>query len=367
MKWSWKIWEYDGVGIYIHATFVLLIVWIGLAYWAESQSLAATVEGVGFILTLFLCVLLHEMGHSVAAKRYGIRTRDITLYPIGGVAQLERIPENPRQEFVVALAGPAVNVAIAAGLYFVLRLTSSLQPVSELGVTKGLFLERVMVANIFLVAFNLLPAFPMDGGRALRAVLAANMDYSRATQVAAGIGQSMAMLFGLLGLLFNPILLFIAFFVWIGAGHEATATLIRHSLSNVSVASAMLTDFKALSPRDTLKRASELILAGSQVDFPVLEGEDLVGILTRKNLVKGLSEKGEDGMVSDFMETDFRVLHPYDMLDTALTQHQECECRTIPVSDGGQLRGILTMENIGEFLMIQAALKGEPPPPLPGV
>ena len=365
MRWSFKIWEVNGVGVYIHATFLLLIAWIGYLYWSESQSVASTLAGIGFILTLFLCVLLHEFGHSLAAKRYGIKTRDITLYPIGGVAQLERMPDQPFQEFVVALAGPAVNVVIASFLYLYLSLTHSFPTVEEMEAVGGSFIFRVFAANIFLVLFNLLPAFPMDGGRALRAGLASITDYTRATQIAASIGQGMALLFGLLGLLFNPMLIFIALFVWIGAGHEANATLIKHSLGGVPVAHAMLTDFKVLSPNDPLKKAADYILSGSQVDFPVLEGERLVGVLTRKNLVDGLSTQGPEAPVSSVMETKFATVHPYEMLDRALQRHRESGCYTVPVTDGQRLYGLITTENIGEFLMIQSALKGQAPSSVP--
>lgn len=357
MKWSWKIGEIGGVGIYIHATFLLLIAWIGFIYWNESRSLASTLEGIGFILTLFLCVLLHELGHSFSARRYDIKTRDITLYPIGGVAQLERMPDKPMQEFVVALAGPAVNVVIAAILYLYLSLADGFPTLEEIETAESSFAFRVLAANVFLVVFNLLPAFPMDGGRALRALLATFLDYGQATQMAASIGQGMALLFGLVGLLFNPILIFIALFVWIGAGQEATATMMKHSLSGIPVSHAMLTDFRTLAPTDTLGRASDLILAGSQIDFPVIEEGRLVGLLTRSELMEGLTSRGRDAAVSESMQTEFVTVHPYDMLDRALARHRECGCYTVPVTDGTRLVGLMTTENIGEFLMIQAALQ----------
>jgi Zn-dependent protease len=208
----------SGIDVYVHATFFMVIAWIALLHWNESQSLAAVVEGVGFILTLFACVVLHEFGHALTAARYGIRTRDITLLPIGGLARLERLPAVPVQELWVALAGPAVNVVIAILLFGWLQASGAWQSADQIGVTTGAFAERVMFANVFLAAFNLLPAFPMDGGRALRAFLATRMEYTRATQRAAMIGQGMAILFGFIGLQGNPMLIFIALFVWIGAG-----------------------------------------------------------------------------------------------------------------------------------------------------
>ena len=192
MTWSWKLTRIAGIDVYLHATFVIVVAWIGLVHWNQSHSLAAVVEGVGFILALFACIVLHEYGHALTARRYGIRTRDITLLPIGGIARLERMPEEPLQELWVALAGPAVNGVIALFLFGWLRASGQWPPVGGLGVASGGFVERVMLANAFLAGFNLLPAFPMDGGRVLRALLATRMEYTRATQHAASIGQGMA-------------------------------------------------------------------------------------------------------------------------------------------------------------------------------
>ncbi|MCC6773238.1 MAG: M50 family metallopeptidase, partial [Gemmatimonadaceae bacterium] len=179
MRWAARIGTFAGISVYVHATFLLLIAWIGLSYWRAEQSIPAVVSGIVFILALFGCVVLHEFGHALTARRYGIRTRDITLYPIGGVARLERMPDEPRQELLVAVAGPAVNVVIAALLFLVLWLAGGFVPFEQLSVARGNFLERLMVVNIWLVVFNLIPAFPMDGGRMLRAALAMRMDYAR--------------------------------------------------------------------------------------------------------------------------------------------------------------------------------------------
>jgi Zn-dependent protease len=249
VKWSTRLGTFAGIDVYVHTTFFILIAWIALAHWQAEQSIRAAVEGVAFILALFGCVVLHEFGHALTAKRYGIKTRDITLLPIGGLARLERMPDDPRQELWVALAGPAVNVAIAAILFAVLQATGALAPLDTLTMTGGSFLERLMVVNLFLVAFNMLPAFPMDGGRVLRAVLAIRMDYTRATQIAANIGQGMAFLFGLVGLFSNPFLIFIALFVWIGAGQEAAMTQMKSALGGIPLERAMITDFRTLARR----------------------------------------------------------------------------------------------------------------------
>jgi Zn-dependent protease/CBS domain-containing protein len=357
MKWSWKIGTFAGIDVYMHATFLILIGFVALSYWGVSQSLLSVAEGVGFILLLFGCVVLHEYGHALTARKYGIKTRDITLLPIGGVARLERMPDKPHQELWVALAGPAVNVVIAALLFVWLTLTSSLAPVSELGVTSGSLVERLMIVNLFLVGFNMIPAFPMDGGRVLRALLAMRMEYTRATSVAASLGQFIAIVFGFIGLFTNPFLLFIAFFVWIGAGQEASMVQMKSALGGIPVSRAMITNFATLSTQDSLEDAVELILRGSQEDFPVTENGRVVGVLMRSDLFNALKKYGNRTPVSEVMRRDFHTADSYDMLEVAFRSMQECQCHTLPVTHGGEVVGVLTMDNLGEFLAIQAALE----------
>ncbi len=357
MKWQWKLGNFAGIDVYIHATFLLLITWVGYSHWLENQNWGEVLSGVLFILALFACVILHEYGHALTARKYGIKTRDITIYPIGGVARLERMPEKPIEELWVALMGPAVNVVIAAGLFAYLFLTSNLVPMSELTIASGSFLERLMLVNVSLVLFNLIPAFPMDGGRVLRALLAMRMDYVRATQIAATIGQGMALLFGLVGLFGNASLLFIAFFIWIGASQEAGMTQMKNAISGIPVGRAMLTDYKSLSPRDTLSRMSQLILAGSQHDFPVMDNDRMVGIVTRNDFLSALTQHGESIAISAVMKKDLPEVDSYEMVEDALLRIQESGIPALPVTHAGQLVGMITAENISEYLMIHSALK----------
>ena len=353
--WSWKLARIAGIDVYVHVTFLIVVVWIGLVYWNQEGHLAAVVEGVGYIIILFACVVLHEFGHALTAARYGIRTRDITLLPIGGVARLERMPEVPIQELWVALAGPAVNVVIALLLFVWLQASGSWESVDRIGVASGGFLERVMLANLYLVGFNLLPAFPMDGGRALRALLAMRMEYTRATSRAAIVGQGMAIVFAFIGLLGNPILLFIALFVWIGAGQEASMTQMKSALAGIPLRRAMLTHFRTLSSTNTLGDAVDLLLTGSQQDFPVVVNGHIEGILTRSDLVKALSRSGRSAAVADSMKRECPTAEASEMLETVLARLQGRECHTVPVLEHGALIGLITMDNVGEFLMIQAA------------
>lgn len=356
MKWSWKISSFAGIDVFIHATFLLLIGWVGFSYWRQTGTAVGTLEGILFTLLLFGCVVLHEFGHSLTARRYGIKTRDITLYPIGGVARLERMPDQPIQELWVALAGPAVNVVIGALLFAWLLISGTMQPLTGLSMTNGPFIERLLLVNVSLVLFNLIPAFPMDGGRVLRSLLALRMEYTRATQIAANIGQGIALLFGFIGLFTNPFLLFIAFFVWIGAGQEASMVQMKTSLGGIPVSKAMLTDFQVLSTQDTIGRAAELILSGSQTDFPVLEGSTVKGVLTRSDILAALAGQGKDLSVANIMHRDIQTVDANEMLEPAFARLQTCNCHTMPVVSNGQLVGLLTSDNIGEFLMIQAAV-----------
>lgn len=357
MKWSLKIAQVAGIPIYLHLTFVLLIAFIAISAGVSEGSLPAMIGGVAFPLALFGSVLLHELGHALAARRFDIHTRDITLLPIGGVARLERMPEKPIQELWVALAGPAVNVIIAAVLFVILLVAGRLEPITATSLSEGSFLSRLMMVNISLVLFNLIPAFPMDGGRVARALLAMRLEYTRATQVAASLGQGIALLLGFIGLFSNPFLVFIALFVWIGAAQESSMVQMKSALDNIPVSRAMLTDFDTLSPTDSLSRATQLVLSGYQHDFPVTVNGSVVGILTRDDLVKALSEHHENVFVSHVMRKEFKVVDSSQMLDVVSRQMQDPGHPVLPVVHNGTLVGLLNMENVGEFLMIQRAIR----------
>ncbi len=362
LGWSLHLGRWLGIDVYLHCTFLLLLAFIGLSHGLAGRSVNAGLSGVLFFAGLFVCVLLHEFGHALAARRYGIGTRDITLLPIGGVARLERMPEKPWQEFVVALAGPAVNVVIGIGLFVGLKLGGWWQPITSLTTISGNLFERLLMANLFLVVFNLLPAFPMDGGRVLRSLLAMRLNFARATGIAAAIGKGMAVLFGFAGLFGNPMLLLIALFVWIGATQEAAAAQMKSSFAGATVRDAMLTDFRALSPQDSLADAAKLLLAGSQTDFPVLDGGRVVGILDHAALFQSLRERGDFTLVGDVMRPGFVTLRPDQALDDAFAEVSVAGSLTMAVTDQGRFVGLLTPENVGEFFMIRRALSNRPPP-----
>ena len=356
MAWSFTIARIFGSEVRIHVTFFLLLLWIGVAHYQQG-GMPAAISGVIFILALFACVVAHEFGHALMARRYGIRTPDITLLPIGGLARLERMPEKPRQEIAVALAGPAVNVVIAAVLILVLGAgidTDALQALENPTVS---FLARLASVNVFLVVFNLIPAFPMDGGRVLRAVLA--MRYSRvhATQIAARIGQGLAFFFGFLGLMGNPILIFIAIFVYLAATAEAQQTGLQDVARNIGVRDAMITRYEALGPQSTIGDAADALLRTTQHEFPVIDGGGhLRGVLTRNAMIAALSATGPATPVLDAMATNIPVIGLNSQLEKALQAMQAANAPAIGVVDADQrLVGYISPENIGELMMIRSA------------
>lgn len=356
MRWSLPLGRFLGIDVFVHATFFLLVAFVGLADWLQHRSFAAVGEGVVALVGIFVCVLLHEYGHALAARRCGIGTRDITLLPIGGVARLDRMPERPRDELGIALAGPAVNVVLAGALAGAL-LAAGRSPLDALlAGDAGGVLERLFAANVALVVFNLLPAFPMDGGRVLRALLATRLPFARATRIAATTGQAMAVVFGLAGLFFNPLLVLIAVFVWFGAAAEADAAERRDAFAGVPVRAAMVTDFRTVSPYQTVGEGLRLLLAGSQQEFPVVAHGTVVGVLTRERLLESLRAHGEFAPIEAVRDHDFVTLDADGPLDRAVERLAEAP-RPGPglVFADGRLVGLLTAENLGEYCLVRAA------------
>ena len=358
MKWSWSIARIGGIDLRVHATFVLLIAWLALARWQATGSLADTASGVAFALALFASVLLHELGHAAMARRHGVATRDITLLPIGGVARLESMPREPSGELWIALAGPAVSAALAVVLWALAGMMglAVTGPAVVLGERRA-FVVQLMWANVVLLAFNLLPAFPMDGGRVLRALLARRTSYLRATEIAARVGRSFALVLGAFGLLANPMLAVIALFVWLAAAGEMAAVQLRTTLGNVPVRRVMISDVRTLRPDETLGAATDDLLAGFQHDFPVVDDGRVVGLLTRDAMLAGVRRNGRGARVGDAMEPVAGTAEATEPLDQALSRLQASHRRTLPVVEDGRLRGVLTLDNVGEYMLIDAALR----------
>lgn len=352
MRWSFRLLTLFGIRIEVHVTFLLLVAGLALLQ-SETTPVWLTVSE---LLLLFTCVVLHELGHALAARRYGIQTREIILLPIGGVARLERMPEKPLQEVVVALAGPGVNLILATALAVVLAAQGITAEQALLRADKGL-LEFLLLANLAMLVFNLVPAFPMDGGRVLRALLALTMPFVRATRIAAQVGQGFALLFAVVGLFFlrSPVLVFVALFVFLAAGEERALVQTRASLSGLPVSEAMVTAFMSLETRHELQHAVDLMLAGDQHEFPVLEGGRYLGMLGRNALVQALQKEGPTAPVGRIVRMDVEPIEASWPLERALQVMRAGRHSAMPVVLRGQLVGLLTIENVSELLMVQEA------------
>ena len=357
MRWSWTIARIRGINIDIHATFLLLLAWIALVSYGQAHTPGAAIAAVLLTLVIFASVVLHEFGHATVAARFGIKTRSITLLPIGGIAHIERMPERPRQELAIAIAGPIVTIAIVVVLYAALRLTGHSTTASTSLAAPWSFAAQTMWVNIVLAVFNLLPAFPMDGGRVLRAALAMRMSFAQATELAARIGKVFALLFALAGLFVvgNPFLVVIAAFVWLSAAAEANAAQLKDTVSGVPVAQAMITDIRALEPGQPVSAAIEEVRAGFQHDFPIVHDHTVAGMLTREDLLGALAHGRADVPVADVMHRDFAATTPDESIERAMERLRDCHCRTLPVMRGREVVGLLTAEKISEFVMIASA------------
>ena len=304
----------------------------------------------------------------LAARAFGIPTPDITLLPIGGVARLQRMPDKPWQELIVAIAGPLVNVGIAVVLTLILGHSAAIENLEQVEHPSVGMLTKLTSVNVMLVLFNLIPAFPMDGGRVLRALLAMVLPYARATQIAAWIGQALAFVFGFMslvssvfgftGLFSNPLLIFIALFIFLGAQQEAAMAQLKDLSLNLTVSEAMVTHLVRLPPEATLEDAVEALLRTSQHEFPVVDSEDrILGVLTRDRLIAALKQKGSTAAVADVMQRDLPTVRADEPFDKAFQLMQESAFPALPVVDRfGRLRGLITPENVGELMMVSSLL-----------
>jgi Zn-dependent protease/CBS domain-containing protein len=359
MSWSVNIGSIAGTAIRIHVTFLLLLAFFFLQGWAAAGSINDGVNSVVFVVLVFACVLTHEFGHIFTARAFGVETPDVTLLPIGGVARLARIPEKPSEEFLIAIAGPLVNVAIAVVLLAVTPAHLSVAHLAAMESPKLSTIDRLAMINLYLAVFNMIPAFPMDGGRVLRALLAIRLGHVRATEIAATIGQWTAFAFGFLGLLSgNFILIFIALFVYLAAASEAQMVSLRAMSRDVPVTAAMVTQFATLTGDEHIDAAVETLLQTSQTEFPVVDGNRrLVGVVGRAEIIRALRELGPSAPVSDVMVKDIPTIERSHRLEEAFRLLQERSVPAVGVVDfAGRLIGLVTAETVGEMLMVRKAL-----------
>ena len=348
-----------GIPIRVHFTFLILVLWFGTVSAGTGDGFLG---GAMFIVLLFGCVVLHELGHAAVAKRYGVQTREIVLYPIGGVARLDRMPAG-KAELLIALAGPLVNLVLAGMLFVVMLVRGSAIPASPEQLLGGdaAVLWQLLTANLTLFFFNLVPAFPMDGGRILRAMLSLYLGQERATRIASRVGQGMAVIFAILAIYpppMRPILLFIAFFVYFGAGQEAAFERGRSAVAGLTARDAMVTRFDTLAPQDSLGRAADLLVATHQQDFPVVDAWGrIAGILARGSLLAALASAGRDAAVLEVMDREPRVVPPELTLEVVLRYLQTRPPVPVLVASEQGLVGMVTLENLGERIQVSRSLR----------
>ncbi len=358
MKGFLKLGRVAGINIEVHWTFALLLIWAGFIEFQNSGDWERVAINQGFIMVLMACVVLHELGHALTARQFKIKTRKIILLPIGGVATLDKMPDKPGQELLVALAGPAVNVVIAILLYLAIPVKSYFNfdnvVVEELlyEPTFQNFLFYLFIANIMLVVFNLIPAFPMDGGRVLRALLSFRLGRVQATGIAAAIGQALAVLFFILGFFVNPFLILIAFFIFFGAYGENEMVKRNSLLKGHLVREATLTQITVLRPEQTVQEVIDVLLASNEKDFVVADDHRIIGIVTQKNIIK--HAKKPTLMVKEIMDQDFKVVDEALEISKVLDLIGKEKKKFFPVTRNEKLIGAIDMVNISEFILLKS-------------
>ena len=356
MNWSLTIGRIAGTNIRLHVTFLIFLAWIGIADYLAGGP-AAAVQSIVFILLVFLCVTLHEFGHIAMARRFGVNTPEVILSPIGGIAAMERMPDKPRQELLVAIAGPLVNVVIALVLMAALGLGPVL--LTTAGFDQGSLAERLLLVNIMLVAFNLIPAFPMDGGRVLRALLAMKVGAPRATAIAARIGQAFAVVFFVLGLLWSPILMVVGVFIYFAASAEEQQAAFTGFAARLTARDAMEPSPVVLDAGQPVSDAIDALLASPQKEFPVVDGAGrIVGLLDRDAMILGLRDKGAGVPVGEVMRGCVPVRPELPLPEAYAWMRQRGAAAEIVADAQGRVLGVLTAENVAEMMMVESARPG---------
>jgi len=351
MKWSFQIGKLFGIPIKVHFTFLLLLFFIGLFGSKQTGSFGA-IFGMVSIVLIFFCVILHEVGHSLMAVHYGIEVKDIILLPIGGVSRMEEIPEDPKKEINISLVGPMVSFSLALIFFLILRAMGRSPSLASLSLFGGNLLVNLFWINLILGMFNLIPAFPMDGGRVLRGVLTISMDSLKATKIAVGVGQAFAILLFFFGIFFNWWMALIAIFIYLGAEGEERMVAVRVSLGKSPVKLAMLTDVHTISPDQSVGEVLEKICHGFQQDFPVVEKGEVVGILTREAIFSALHKHEKSARVKDIMQKDFVSTTEDAYLSDIFKKMTQNKLSVIPVMRGRRLLGLINLEQIGKYHMI---------------
>lgn len=360
-KWSLPLGSLAGIPVFLHWTFVFILAYVSIYVAFIGGGLIDIIYHIIFVLALFACVVLHELGHALAARNYNITTRDIVLLPIGGMARLEKMPEDPVQELVVAVAGPLVNVVIALILapLVIIMGVPEFEGEGPVFLRPDNFLFALTAVNIFLVLFNMIPAFPMDGGRVFRAILGFWYGHAEATRKAATVGQSFAILFFIAAFFVNPLLILIAFFVFFGSHAESSYIQTKYALSGYKIRDVMMSNFTLLRKDDQVYRAVELLLKGSEQEFVVIDEEGkMTGVLTRNDIIQGLSEVGRRASLEHLIHKDITSFSPETPIENAYHHMSQTGLSISPVINrDGEVIGVVDRDNIFEFIWIQDALE----------
>jgi Zn-dependent protease/predicted transcriptional regulator len=355
MKGSFKLGKIAGIGLFIHWTFSLLILFVVYVNYKAGQNLTQILWSILFILCIFITVLMHELGHALTAKNFSIKTKDITLLPIGGLARLERLPEKPSEELMVAFAGPFVNIVLAliTSMFITLPNTSE-EMVAQLenGVNAGNFFLNFYLVNIVLAVFNLIPAFPMDGGRVLRAILSYKLERHHATKIAARIGQVLALGFVFLGFYSNPFLIFIGIFVFMGAQIESEYTETKYMLKGYKVRDLIMKQYPTIDYNETLETVVKLMLDSQNKHFLVTENGIPMGTLNREQIIEALSKKEDEKELSSIMDRELILLQADALLEDVFELVYKNKSTLMLVMENNQLIGTLDTENLLEFILI---------------
>lgn len=357
MKGLFKLGTIAGINIFLHWSFALLIVFIVFINYRNGQNSIEIAWAVLFILCVFFVVLLHELGHALAAKRYNIKTKDITLLPIGGIARLEQFPENPSEELIVAIAGPVVNFVLAFITQFFITIpqnTEELMVQLSSGINAGNFFLNFYIVNITLGVFNLIPAFPMDGGRVLRALLAFKLDRNTATKIAARIGQFIALCFIFIGVISNPILILIGLFVIISAQMETESITYKSMLKGYKVRDVVMKQYQTIDADEKIKKAIAIILESEHKKFLITQNDMLVGTLNSHQIIKALSSNGEEEYIYNIMDKNLVYVDINTELEDIVERVYNKKSAVLLVNENGQLAGILDADNLSEFILINS-------------
>jgi Zn-dependent protease len=334
----------------MHLTLLVLLVWIGSMYMMQGLGLGATALGLVLVLTIFAIIVVHELGHALVARYYGIGTRDIMLLPVGGIASLERMPDNPKQELAVAIVGPLINLALAGVLFIGIMLAGGTTRIAEATTIGGAIATQLMWINVALALFNLIPAFPMDGGRVLRALLAMRMSHERATDIAARLGKLFAVAFAVLGIFYSPLLVLIAIVVWMGASQERALVQLKTAITGVPVSAAMLRRVESVTPEQPLEDAAAMLLRGGLNQLPVIDHGQPVGVITRADVATALSHAGPEAKVGNAPQHAIVMVSPADSLDMVLDKLRQSPDSVALVIDHGQPVGVLTAEHLAAYV-----------------